>query len=132
MEIFDFLKALTEKNVDVDFDNDEIRKSYQPFLINRFVSMCEVFVPFVNEINKYDLPKEAHFKFLDSVIPKRKYFFNYIKKKKDISEKEKTILANHFKIGKKETEEYINILSEEEIKSIIDIYKFGKNSFVGL
>jgi hypothetical protein len=132
-ELFDYLKALTERNDFLDFDNEEIRKDYQPYMINRFVSMAEVFTQVVNEINKYpDISKETHFRYLFSILPKRKQFFKYIKKTKDLSQTEKLIIANYFEVGLTDAERYINILSEKEVKEILEIYKYGKNSLAGV
>jgi hypothetical protein len=132
MELFDYLKAMTEKKEELDFDNEEIRKGYSSYLINRFISMCEIFIPLCNEINKYDIPKETHYKYFFSILPKRKQFFRYIKKKKDLSEDDKLIIANYFQIGKKEAEQYIKILDEKQLKEILDIFKYGKNSIAGI
>jgi hypothetical protein len=132
MELFDYLNAMTEKKEELDFNNPEISSKYQPYMINRFVSMSEVFLPFVNEINKYQVPKEIHYKYLFSILPKRKQFFKYIKSTKDLSLQEKKILANYFNIGMKEAEEYIQILDDSQIKEILEIYRCGKNTIIEL
>ncbi|MFW6219550.1 MAG: hypothetical protein ACOC33_01650 [bacterium] len=128
MTIFDFLKSITETKDELDFSNDEISKGYQPYMINRYISMIDVFVEFVNELNKYDLPKEIHYKAYKSILPKRKLFFPYIKKSKDLDLEEKKYIAKYFEVGLKEAEEYINILSEDEINEILKIYVYGKNN----
>lgn len=132
MELFDYLKALTDKNEDLDFDNEEIRKDYQPYMINRFVSMAEVFTQVVNEINRYDLPKSVHFRYLFSVLPKRKQFFHYIKKKKDLTQTEKLVIANYFEVGLKEAERYIQLLDEKQVEEILELFHYGKNSTAGV
>ena len=133
MELFDYLKALTERNEFLDFDNEEVRKGYQPFMINRFISMTEVFTQVVNEINRFsDIPKETHFRYFFSVLPKRRQFFNYIKKPKDLSRDEKLVIANYFEVGLSDAERYINILSEKEIKEILELHRYGKNSIAGV
>lgn len=132
MELFDYLKAMTERNEELDFDNPEIRSGYQPYMINRFVSMSEVFIPIVNEINGVQVPKDVHFKYMFSILPKRKQFFSYIKAKKDLSIQEKKILANYFNIGMKEADEYIRLLDESQIKEILEIYRYGKNTIADL
>lgn len=132
MELFDYLKALTERNEDLDFDNEEIRKGYQPYMINRFVSMSEVFIPVVNEINRYDLPKDTHYRYFFSILPKRRQFFKYIKKKKDLTVTEKKLIAKYFEVGLNEAEKYIQLLDEKQIKEILDIHRYGKNSLAGV
>jgi len=132
MKPFDYLNALTVENKDLDFDNDEIRKDYSPYMINRFVSMSEVFVPIVNEVNRYDLPKSAHYRYFSSILPKRKMYFKYIAKKKDLSLADKTVIANYFEVGLKDAERYIQILDEKEVNDILEIFRYGKNKVAGV
>jgi len=130
MDIFNHLENLTQLKKEADFSNDEIKKSYQKYMINRFISMCEFFVPVVNEINRYDIPESVHYNYYLNILPKRKYFFNYIKKKKELDESEKKYIAHYFEVGMKEAENYINILDEDQITEILNIYKYGKNRMI--
>jgi hypothetical protein len=130
MELFDYLKALTERNEELDFDNDEVRKGYQPYMINRFVSMSEVYIPVVNEINKYEVPKDVHYRYMFSILPKRKQFFKYIKGNKDLSLTEKKILAHYFNVGMREAEEFIRMMEPEQIQEVLEIYRSGKNTII--
>ncbi|MFW6130574.1 MAG: hypothetical protein ACOC56_05255 [Atribacterota bacterium] len=130
MELFDYLRALTNENKELDFNNDEIRKGYNPYIINRFVSMSEVFVPVVNEINEHEVPKDVHYRFMFSILPKRKQYFKYIKKNKDLSLKEKKVIAHYFEVGLKEAEEYIRIMQSEQIQEVLEIYRSGKNKII--
>ncbi|MFA5484926.1 MAG: hypothetical protein WC260_01630 [Candidatus Pacearchaeota archaeon] len=132
MNIFDYLNGMTEDKEELDFSNDEVSKGYRPYMINRYVSMIDVFSEFVNELNKYDLPKETHYNIYKSILPKRKLFFPYIKKTKDLNLEEKKYIANYFEVGLREAEQYINILSEDEIKEILKIYVYGTNSKVDM
>ena len=127
MDIFEHLQNLTVLKREVDFTNDEVRKSYNKYMINRFVSMCEYFIPFVNEINKYDLPDSAHYDYFLNVLPKQKLFFNYIKKKKDLNEEERSYIADYFECGKNDAIRYISILDEDQIQEILNIYLHGNN-----
>lgn len=127
MELFDYLNALTHKKEDLDFNNDEVRKGYNNYIINRFISMSEVYVPVVDEINRYDLPKSTHFRYFHAFMPKRKHYFKYIKKHKDLTVDEKKIIAKHFEVGLRDAEKYIEVLDQKELNSIIELYKYGKN-----
>ena len=126
MELFDYLNAMTKDNKDLDFDDEEIKKGYTPFMINRFVSMAEVYIPLVNEINRYDIPKATHYRFFWSALPKKAHYFKYIKKSKDLDIDEKKFIAEYFEVGLRDAERYIEILSEEQITEILNVYKFGK------
>lgn len=130
MEIFDHLSNLTQFKKEVDFSNDEVKKSYVKYIINRWISMVEFFIPIVNQINKFDVPEEIHYRFYLNVLPKRKIFFNYIKKNKELNEKEKKYIAHYFEIGTKEADIYINILDNDQIQEILNTYKYGNNKMM--
>jgi hypothetical protein len=124
MTLFEHLDNITIHKKSLDVTNNEDMKSYSSFLINRFVSMTDIFLPIVNEINKFgDVPKEIHQQFFLAVLPKRKQFFQYIKKSKDVNSEDKEILSNHFEIGTRDTEEMINTLEAKQIQDIVDKYK---------
>jgi hypothetical protein len=128
MDLFEHLGNLTEKKVPFDLKNDEQSKSYAPYLINRFVSMSESFLLLANEINKYpDLSKESHYNFYLTSLPKRRQYFKYIKKTKEISEEDMKYVAEFFEITNRDAEHYIKILTEEQIKEIVKKYRYGKN-----
>jgi hypothetical protein len=127
MELFDYLDALTDKKIPFDSTDDDFVKSYDPYIINRFISMNESFVMLVNEINKYpNISKEAHYNYFLSFLPKRKLYFKYIKKQKDLTEKEVNYVASYFSVTTREAKEYIKILDSETVKLIIDKYKYGE------
>ncbi len=130
MKLFDYLNAVTVDKEQLDFDNPEVAKGYQSFMINRFVSMSELFIPIVNEINRYDVPKEVHYEYYLNTIPKRKQYFKYIKKKKDLSDEDKKYIAEYFECSIREAEMYINLMKEEEVKDLLNIYKYGKNKMI--
>jgi len=128
MKLFDYLKAMTVEKKDLDFSLPEVKKGYQPYMISRFVSMVDMYIPLVNEINKHEVPKDIHYKFFNSVLPKRYQYFNYIKKPKDLEESEKRYIADYFEIGMREAEMYIKILDEDQIKQIVETYRYGKDT----
>jgi hypothetical protein len=132
MNIFEFLNHMTETKEELDFSDPEISKEYDNYIINRYVSMCEIYIPMVNEINKHDIPKENNYYFYHNVLPKRKQFFSYIKKPKDLGIMEKRLVAHYFEVGIKEAEEYIKIMSEDELKELLNIFKYGKNRIIDI
>ena len=127
MELFDYLKALTEKKTPFDPKDDDMVKGYNPYIINRFVSMCEAFVMLVNEINKHpELNKKAHYDFLLSALPQRKQYFKYIKKEKDLTEEEVNYVADYFNVTAREARSHIQVLEKKAIETIIGKYKYGQ------
>ena len=131
LTLWDHLNNLTINKTELNDKNDVESKSYNIYLINRFVSMCELYIPIVNEVNKYgNIPKKLHHTFLLNILPKRKQYFKYIKKGKELNETELSYIAEYFEIGIREAKMYINLLSEENVKEIIKLYTFGRNEKV--
>jgi hypothetical protein len=129
---YDYFKALTVDKNELDFHDEEVKKDYTPFIMNRYFSMIDVFLPMVSEINRYDIPKEAHYQFYMSLIPKRKQYFNYVKKEVDEKEQQTIrLVATYFQCGIDEAKYYITkILSKEELQEIVNIYKNGQNKMI--
>lgn len=84
LSLFDHLNNLSDKKIDF---NPNDHKNYEPYMINRFVSMCDLFIPLVNEINRYDVPKDVHYKYYLNSIPKGNSFLNIFPKKKTNTKK---------------------------------------------
>lgn len=126
--IFDILDAMTINKSELNFKDDTVKKVYDQYMINKWLSMCELLIDIVFEVNKMkNLTDEEHFTILSSLLPKSKFYFKYVKKSKDLSLEEKKYVAHYFETGLKKAEDYIRILSEDEIKGILSKYKFGKN-----
>jgi hypothetical protein len=128
LTLFDHLNNITYKKLDFDEHNTEFTTNYKPYIINRFISMCNIYLPIVSEINKYYLDNKVHYEYFKNIIPKRKHFFKYISKKKDVDDDLKQQIANHLKIGRKEVEDYVRILSEKEIKEIVKFFDHGNKT----
>ena len=126
LSLFDHLNNLTENKTEYDPMNDVQTKSYEPYMINRYISMCDFYLPLVNEINKYDIPKNVHYRYFLSSLPKRKQFFKYISKGKDVNKDDKEKIAKYFECGNREAEMYLEILSEDQVKTIVRKFDYGK------
>jgi hypothetical protein len=128
LNFFDMLAQICYIKSDIDFDDPEIYKAYDIYMINRYLSMVDAFIPFVFSANKAILDKPSHYRFFKSVIKQGRYDFNYLKKVKDEETEEvKKFLCKYYEIGMKEACEYFRMLSRDKIDMIINIYKYGKN-----
>lgn len=132
MIIFDFLKSITQKNY-IDFEklSEVDRKSYDIFMINRYLSMDKRLINAVSQIDKYSFnifTKQMHYQFLYNIIPKGFIFFDYIKKDKSAAEVKKAteshieILMKHLQISKSKAKIYCQFLTKEDIKEIKSKY----------
>lgn len=128
MDLFEHLKNLTERKIPPDIENPEFESSYNPYMINRFVSMVEYYLPIVSTINNQrNIPKDIHYQYYFNLLPKKNHFFRYIKSKKDeVREEQKEILMEHFEFGSRDLEKALKILTIDQIKHITGKYEHGK------
>lgn len=102
---------------------DEIdEKDYNPFMINRALSLYPDCLFFANEMNKnYGLPKRCQYDFLiSSIRTKKRHFMPWPKKQNNDDIK---LIMRHFNYSQPKAFQALQILSEEQIESIRKIYK---------
>ena len=105
--------------------NDGDKKTWNNYMIHRFLSMNPNWIELVNGIQQYwKLKPEVLYKFYISVIPKSKTFLRYVKSKKK-SKVEKWAmehLKDYFQASSREIEEYLEILTRQQVETIIMKY----------
>ena len=128
MTLFDWLNQilLHKKNWE-DFDESE-QKTFNTFMINRFLSMSSDFVEAVNicQEHTYQMRDKDVYNLYKNLFPKQKKFLRYIKGKKDkFPKKLLTFLSEHFQVSQREVTDYLEILDKKQIEEICKQY--GKN-----
>ena len=129
MNPFDHIKNLhTKKRTWNDF-NDEEKKSFNVFIINKGLSMNPSYLGIVNMVqnftglNQVISPKEV-FNIYFNLLPNKFRFYKWIKGAKSKKDKEKAeYLAMHFKVSTREAYDYLDILDKKTINSILKNYK---------
>ena len=129
MNPFEHVKNLhTKKRRWEDFNNEE-KKSFNVFIINKGLSMNPNYLGIVNMVQNYTglnqiiSPKEV-FNIYFNLLPTKFRFYKWIKGAKTKKDKEKAeYLAMHFQVSTREAYDYLNILDKKTIKSIIKNYK---------
>ena len=129
MNPFEHVKNLhTKKRRWKDF-NDEEKKSFNVFIINKTLSFNPNYLNIVNMVQNYTglnqvLSQKEVFNLYYSLLPTKFKFYRWIKGEKNKKDKEKAeYLAMHFKISIREAYDYLQILDKKTIKSIIKNYK---------
>lgn len=127
--IFDILKEITYTKSDLDFTNSDITNVYDIFMINRWLSMVESYVPVVECCNNSKLTKKNHYNYLKNLIPKNLTFFKYIKKNVDKS-KELEAIASFYNCSISKAKEYMKLIPNEYILDIMkhEDGKHGKSN----
>ena len=129
MNPFDHIKNLhTKKRHWKDF-NDEEKKSFNVFIINKGLSMNPNYLGIVNMVqnftglNQIISPKEV-FNIYFNLLPTNFRYYKWIKGEKTKKEKEKAeYLAMHFKVSTREAYDYLQLLDRKTVNKIIKNYK---------
>ena len=127
MTPFDHLKNLhTKKRKWKDF-NDEEKKNFNIYIINKALSFNPNYLNIVNLVQKYSagqITQKEVFKIYFSLLPSKFRFYKWIKGKNENKNKDKIeYLAMHFECSKKEAQDYLSLLDKKTINNIIKNYK---------
>lgn len=128
LSLFDHLKHIItmQRKSYHDELTEESKKTFNPYMIQRFLSMNVDWLPLVNYINPIisTLNKGQYYRLIITLIPKQpNSFYKYIKKqsKNNIPEWLLDIFINYFKLSRKEVTDYILLLKSRNINRIIDL-----------
>lgn len=127
--IFDHLSGIKEKKVAWESLSEMDRKSFSPFIINRWLSMNLDLLPIINILQKYTigtLKEREVYKLYYDFLPKEKTFDKYIKGKAEAKYNKELVryLSLWYGVSHREVEDYLEILSNEEVIQIL--MKYGK------
>jgi len=127
--IFQHLSGIKEKKQSWESLSEMDKKSFSPFIINRWLSMNMDLLPIINELQQYTIgtlkPKDVYKLYLD-FLPKKRSFDKYIKgKKADKYNKEMLwYLSQWYGVSQSEVKQYLEILSKDQVVDIL--MKYGK------
>jgi uncharacterized protein YqfB (UPF0267 family) len=125
--IFTYLTdIMSGKKGDVPIKDPSMSK-FNTFMILRFLSLDEGYLPFINVINGFqdNLTKEEAYKMLLVTIPRTKKFLKYPKKtSENVDDDSVSMVAKYFICPKIEVEEYIklNLLNTSDVEKIIESF----------
>ena len=133
MTIIDWInQVLVHKKDWNDFTEDE-QKSFNTFIINRWLSMDKDFLEIVNFFQKYSIgtlePREVYRWYCD-ILPKGKRFNKYIKGKKDKKyDKELLdIIIKHFECSNIQARENLELINKNDLIQILQMYGTDKKT----
>tara|TARA_Y100000310_G_scaffold119417_1_gene118156 strand:+ start:51 stop:470 length:420 start_codon:yes stop_codon:yes gene_type:complete len=127
MTIFDWVNQIQYGKKSWNTFSEEEQKKFSPFIVNRFLSMDKEFIEVVNMFQKYSVgtlePREVY-KWYCEVLPKGKRYNKYIKGRKQVKYDSELveIMCKYYEISKSECKEYLELISKEELKTILEMY----------
>ena len=125
--IFDHLSGIKEKKTSWESLTDMDKKSFSPFIINRWLSMNLDLLPIINILQKYTIgllsPREVYKLYLD-FLPKKKTFDKYVKGKKEGKYNKELLqyLSKWYGVSYREVQDYLEILPKQEVLDILMKY----------
>ena len=127
MTIIDWINQVLVHKNDWDSFSESDQKTFNAFIINRWLSMDPEFVEVVNYFQKYSigtLESREVYKWYADFLPKGKRFNKYIKGKKDKKYDPEliTMMCEYFQCSKTEAKENLSLISKEEVNQILEKY----------
>lgn len=121
--IFSYLDDLTVN--DIPIENQSNLNGYSQFLLNRYLSMypptCEVALLATCAKNLTDAD---HYRFLYSSLPKRKLYIKWLNKKSNSYDYTViNAISTVMNCGFREANMMCQLLSEEKLNKIVEVYK---------
>lgn len=116
--MFDVINMIEGAKIPWKDLTDDYKKSISQFMINRFVSSKELYLPLLDKVSTMKLSDEQYYELLCSFIDnKRKHYFDYKAYKKDKKDDATELLVyaytKEYECGNREAKREINKLSEE-------------------
>ena len=132
--LFDHLSFITDKKRKWETLSEADKKSFSPYLINRWLSMTPELIEYVDMFQRYTIgllePRDVYKLYYD-FLPKKKFFSKYVKGKKQDSVNEElvAIVKEHLQISENEAIEYTEILKIQEKDHIFKelLERYGKD-----
>jgi hypothetical protein len=127
MNVIDWMNQLLVHKKPWDSFTESEQKSFNSYIINRWLSMDKDFIEIVNYFQRYavgTLEQREVYTFYKDVLPKGKRFNRYIKSKLDKKYDEEliTTMCIYFECSKLQVKENLQLISKEELKSILSMY----------
>ena len=125
MDLFGWLKEINYNKRKWETFSDEDKKTWNNFMIHKFLSMNPDFIELVNMVQKYDnLTNQQVYTIYSSLIPKNNVFLKFIKgKKSKLPADEIVYLAQYFECSVSEVQDYIDSTPDIEWKNILDNFE---------
>jgi hypothetical protein len=114
--VFDYINDLSKDKKNLFEQDPEMNeKTYNQFMVNKGFSYYPDTILHAAEMNLLKMSNSMHNKYFLEAIKPRKRFSKWFKPEKDA---DLDIVQRYYKCGKREAQDYVKILSIEEINSI--------------
>ena len=125
MTLWQWLEQITLKKEDWNSFTEDQQSSFNPYMVHRFVSMYYGYIDIANIAQKIPLTeKEKVYTIYKTMLPKKKVYLKYVKNENKTNYQELAeYIADYFECSLGEADEYISLLQEVGVRSIL--WKMG-------
>jgi len=125
MTLFDWLNQVTIEKKDWNSFTEDQQNSFNSYMVHRFVSMYYGYIDIANIAQKIPLTdKEKVYTIYKTMLPKKKVYLKYVKNENKRNYQELAeYIAEYLECSLGEADEYIDILQEYGVRSIL--WKMG-------
>lgn len=123
--LFNHLNELTYGNNESYFDelNETEKKTWNNYIIHRFLSMSSRYIHIVNFIQQFTLTDKQLFKLYHKILPKQRTFLRYIKSKNKVEKDELvTVLARSQELSTHEIKQQLELMTPGDKKQLKKLY----------
>lgn len=123
--IFDHLKGITIDKTPWDLLSDGDKKSWDDYMITRWLSMKMEYVQYLNEIQQYrsaGLNDKDYYNLLFYTLPQKSTYYKYVKRPRTFENKKELLkfFSSVFKVSYRESLDIINIFTKLKLTSEFD------------
>ena len=121
MNLFGWLEEITQYKSPIDKFTEDDWKTFQPYMIHKYLSMNSEYIELVNYIQKYsNSTKQQIYTMYKNLIPQKKVYLKWVGKKKKSNNTELIgKLSQYFLVSKREVIDYLDILNKNDLKNIL-------------
>ena len=122
MKLWDWLNEITIKKSPVSQFSEEDWESWNSYMVHRFMSMGQNNIEIANIAQRmHPTDKIGIYNFYCNMIPKKKVWNKYIKSSTKPKNKELVkLISKYFECGSNEADHYIDIMSKDEVRDILE------------
>ena len=127
--IFDFINGMTYQKKEWSEYTETDHKKFSSFIVNRWLSMKMELIDIVNELQKYTiglLSARETYRLYHGFLPAQRTFAKYIKGKKEgkFDIQLVSLVADHYKVSKSESTDYVELMSKESCADLLGLYGY--------
>ena len=121
MTLFDWLKELTGKKRDWDSFSDKEKESFNPYMVNRFLSMHQPFIELINYVQTVPYTdKKKYYRLYCNLLPKQNVWLKYIKPQmKQPNKKLLETIAFLYEVSTRQAASWVDLLDKEYIEEAL-------------